>query len=194
MEQLEKIKIGIDLDDTVWVFHEKFFEFYNEKYNENLDINNLTEYNLRKFLGVDDSEMEKLFYEFEKTYEFLPEIDNARESIFLLEENHEIYFVTARPSFYRELVNKRLMNLFGKTYPVIFQYDENIQKIKEKYDFCKEIGITVMIDDGFHNLKDCADNGMKCFLIDNPWNKNEELNENIIRVDNWNEIIEELKK
>lgn len=190
MNKLNRKKIGIDLDDTIWIFHEKFIEFYNNKFNTKFNVGDFNEYNLIKFLNINEEELHNLFLEFEKDdYKILPEIENARDSIIKLSSYYDIYFVTARPFFYDELIKFRLRDIFNLNFPVFYQYDENRNKIKEKVDFCIEEGISIMIDDALHNLIPMARVGIDCYLLDYPWNRVESLSEKIIRVKNWEEIL-----
>ena len=62
-----------------------------------------------------------------------------------------------------------------------------------KSSFCHQHHITLMIDDGLHNAIDLAENGIACILLDRPWNRNDEVNHQLIyRVKNWQEIIDNL--
>jgi len=190
------MRIGIDLDDTIWKFHEKFFEFYNEKYGTNYSIEEYKIYNMDIFLGLSEIETANLFNEYEslEKYKKLPFLDLVRESLLELDKEHDIYFITARSDFTKDLVKERLFDVFNREMPVYFQYDNDRNKLWDKADFCIENKIEIMIDDGYHNLVKCSNNGIKCFLISYAWNKEKELNENIVRVNNWEEIMEKIKK
>ena len=54
------------------------------------------------------------------------------------------------------------------------------------------LGIDLMIDDHLTNLKSCLNYGIPSFLMDRPWNKEEEI-KGIKRVKNWREILELIK-
>ncbi|MFB5637734.1 MAG: hypothetical protein ACE5RF_04920 [Nitrosarchaeum sp.] len=191
----KKIKIGIDLDDTVWKFHEKFFEFYNEKYGTSYSVDNYDIYNFEEFLGITREQVFSLLDEHETLdkYKKIPLLDFVKESLLELDKKYEIHFITARADYQKDLILSRLSEIFDRELPIFFQYDENRNEKCGKVDYCLENGIKIMIDDGYHNLIKCSENGIKCFLIDYAWNKEKELNENIIRVNNWKEIMEEIK-
>ena len=63
---------------------------------------------------------------------------------------------------------------------------------KKKIKIGIDLGIDFMIEDDRKHSKNCAEKGIKCFLIDKPWNQNFE-HENVIRVNGWNEILEILE-
>jgi uncharacterized HAD superfamily protein len=191
------MKIGIDLDDTVWKFHEPFFEFYNEKFGTNYKIEEYNSYNLEIFLGINRKETFKLFDEYEslKKYQYLPLLKNVKEGLKVVYKNFdEVHYITARPIFHEKLVKKRLSNIIKEEPKLFFQLDENRKKIFDKSDYCLEKGINIMIDDGYHNLENCSKKGIYSILLDYAWNRNKSLNRNIVRVKNWKEIIEKLER
>ncbi|NCN87031.1 hypothetical protein GW932_04295 [archaeon] len=191
------MKIGIDLDDTVWKFHEKFFEFYNEKYGTNYELKDYYIYNLEVFLGITREETHSLFKEYEslEKYKYIPFLEGVKEGIEYLSRNFEKnIFLTARLSSDENLVRDRLSKLSLENPEIFYQHDENRKYLGSKVSYCLKEGISVMIDDGYHNLEECSKEGIKCFLVDMPWNQDKELNENIIRVKDWKEIIEKLEE
>jgi uncharacterized HAD superfamily protein len=191
------MKIGIDLDDTIWKFHESFFEFYNDKFGTNYCTDDYYIYNLDFFLGIGREETHKLFEEYEslEKYQNLPLLEGVREGLdFIYENFDEVHYVTARPIFHERLIKKRLSKIINEEPKLFFQLDKNRKKISNKSDYCLEKGIDVMIDDGYHNLEECSKEGIKSLLIDYAWNRNKNLNGNIIRVKNWREIIEKLEE
>ncbi len=193
----KKLKIGIDLDDTIWKFHESFFEFYNNKFGTNYSVEDYNVYNLEMFLGIDREETHKLFEEYEslEKYQELPLLENVQEGLnFIYNNFDEIHYITARPVFHEKLVKKRLSNIVSEEPKLFFQLDENRKKISDKSDYCLRNGVNVMIDDGYHNLEECSKEGIKSLLIDYAWNRDKNLNGNIIRVKNWKEIVEKLEE
>jgi len=190
------MKIGIDLDDTVWKFHEKFLKFYNERNGTNYDINEYKEYSLENFLDIEKEEVKKLLNLYDATDDFLEAsfLEGFLESFLILNKNHEIYFITARPSHTEDLVLKIISKFMNKKPNIYFVHNSETNKRKEKVEYCIELGIDLMIDDAFHNLELCSVKGINGLLINYPWNQKEKLPENIIRVNNWKEIILEVEK
>ena len=64
---------------------------------------------------------------------------------------------------------------------------------KEKSLVCKEEEVEIFIDDYLENILSVSKLGVKCFLMDNPWNQGE-VPENVKRVKGWEEIVEEIDK
>jgi len=74
----------------------------------------------------------------------------------------------------------------GHGLDIKFMNFENGNK-KSKGEYCKEVGITLMIDDDNKNALSCAENGVNVILLNRPWNIGLE-HEKIIRVNDWKEI------
>ena len=99
--------------------------------------------------------------------------------------------ITARSE---KLFSKYSKNWLDKYFKDIFEeiifanHEENNKK--DKSQICKEHWIETMIEDNPDYALELAENGIKTFLLEKPWNKDINLNnENIIRVKNWKEII-----
>lgn len=190
------MKIGIDLDDTIWKFHEKFFEFYNLKYGTTHKIEDYNIYDMGLFLNLDKKNILALFDEYEslEKYKILPLMDDVERVLLELNKEHEIYFITARSERTKDIVIERLKKIFlHSNQRVFFTHDENWNKIFEKVDFCLREGIDFMIDDNLKNLELCFNKGIKGILLTHPWNKYIEINFNIIRVNSWKEVEGVLK-
>jgi len=62
---------------------------------------------------------------------------------------------------------------------------------KQKSAICKENGIELMIEDGMHNARECAEAGIRVLLFDQPWNQGGLL-PNMDRVRSWEEVLEKI--
>ncbi|HKL23216.1 MAG TPA: hypothetical protein VJ895_00525 [Candidatus Nanoarchaeia archaeon] len=191
------MKIGIDLDDTLWKFHESFFKFYNNKFGTNYKVQDYWIYNLETFLGIEREETNELFEEYEslEEYKYIPLLDGVKEGLdFVYKNFEEVHYLTARPIFHENLIKNRLSKIIEEEPILFFQLDENRKRIEDKSDYCIRNDISIMIDDGYHNLEGCSEKGIKSFLIDYAWNRDKNLNGNIVRVKNWKEIVEKLEE
>ncbi len=57
---------------------------------------------------------------------------------------------------------------------------------------CKELGVNVLIEDGFTSQR-YAENGVNIILLDKLWNK-DCSHDNIYRCFNWEEILNRVKE
>ena len=64
---------------------------------------------------------------------------------------------------------------------------------KSKYDICKELGISLILEDNKKTSLECATNGMDVILFDQPWNQGL-THKNITRVKDWKEAMSAFNK
>lgn len=65
---------------------------------------------------------------------------------------------------------------------------------RPKSHACKEMNITLMIDDSIENVYDLAEAGIFCILLEKPWNRDIPFEHHLVyRVKDWYEIIALLK-
>jgi uncharacterized HAD superfamily protein len=193
---MEKKKIGIDIDEVVVNFIKNYLEFHKEKYNLNFPIEKITSYKFWETGLFEDRDsairMIKLFQESEH-FDNLDFIDGFEDAFVFLTNNFDIFFITSRPEYLKDKTNNFFNTSFlNSVFEIIFSGDF-FGGGKTKSEICGELGIKIIIEDNADYALDCAENGIKVFLLDKPWNKNYEKHENIIKVDNWEEILEKLK-
>ena len=113
-----------------------------------------------------------------------------------LSKNNNLIIITARPSFFENKTLSWLNRNYGDIFDNIyhssdFHIENNNQK--SKVDFCKDLGVKVIIEDNLEYSLNCAEKGFDVILLDKPWNKGVE-HENIVRCFNWSEILREIKR
>lgn len=195
-EKKTNLKIGIDIDDTIWKFHKKFFEYYNEKNGTNYSHKDYFEYSMEKFFGIDQKKVQELLDDFysSKYAQDFELMNGVKEIILKLNEKHKIYFITAKHEGLNDFTSQKLKEIFGVDFPIFFVYDKNKDLIKKKADYCMDKGIDILIEDKLTNLEKCVEKGIKGILMNQTWNQKEELHEKIKRVYNWGEIMEKIEE
>jgi uncharacterized HAD superfamily protein len=186
----DKVKIAVDIDDTIISFYSDFISFCRDNYNLELSELNLSE----DFIGS--------FGSFEKGVNALKDFvlvggiykqkfyKGFVNNLERLEDDFEVFFVTSRGFDLRERTRLFFRNNLGKDYPIHYIWDYNINK---KSYVCNQLGIETIVEDDGKNALDCAREGLKAILLDKSWNQNVE-HENLFRVKNWHEIIKKLKE
>ena len=86
-----------------------------------------------------------------------------------------------------ETITKKSLDNFN------IPYDSLNLHISDKLTFCKEHEIDVLIEDSYETCRELADNGIKSILMTTKMNSDIEDKE-IVRVNNWDEIYEEIEK
>lgn len=196
MQEKKRLRIGIDLDDTIWKFHENLIDFYNNVYGTDYKIEDYKIRDISVFFGITKDEERKLlkdFFESDLSEEVFF-VDGFLDAFSELKEFTEIFFITARPIQLKEKTEKRLSFFSAENYPVHYVSNEEKRIRLKKVDFCEKLGIDFMIDDGLHNSEEFTESSTKFLLLDFPWNKKSDLSKNVIRVNSWQEILEKIKE
>ena len=190
------MKIGIDIADTiidVWPnIMEKADEFNknhsnNQKNDKSFlylpeDIYNWTEEERKEFwisYGQDITFSAPIKTGVQETLEYLKRL------------KYIIYFVTAKSNdVYANLESKIIKLLNDNSLP----YDYIYTQISNKGEFCYEKELNYLIDDSYTNCFNAISNGAEAFLVSNIYNLNRETPEKMIRINEFNEIKQYIKK
>ncbi len=187
----KRLRIGIDLDDVVFSFTKALVQNFNERYNTDFKFEDVFTYSFSEVFNIEFFEL-RAFIENMITEEFnlnLKLCEFARESILDLSDN-EIFFITARVQ--RGGTIESLQKYFSN-FELIFSSNPWLDTFGEsKSEICLKKNIDFMIEDDIKHSKNCADAGIKVFLLDKPWNQNFE-HENVVRVKDWREIKNRIK-
>lgn len=195
------MKIGIDIDDTTFLTVKsmlKYADIYEEEISGvpvNRDSFGLIKdrYYLKVLYGWND---ETKFAFFNKYYKNVLEectlLANADKVIQKLKEKGDtIHFITARlmniDGCDTEAITKKSLKDFN------IPYDSLDLHISDKLTFFKEQGIDICIEDSYDTCRQLTDNGIKSILMTTKMNSEIDSGE-IVRVNNWNEIYDEIEK
>lgn len=88
------MKIMVDIDETLNDLIETILPIYNTKYQDNVTINDITEYNIHKFLKPECSDIFKEFMT-DSLIENLQVNRGAVEALTELSKDNDIYFLTS---------------------------------------------------------------------------------------------------
>ena len=195
------MKIGIDIDDTTLLTVKSMLK-YADIYEEEISgiptsresfglIKN--RYYLKALYGWDDKTK---FNFFDKYYKNVLEectmLPNADKTIKKLkEEGDTIYFVTARLMNIKNCDTEEITKKSLQDFDI--PYDSLNLHISDKLKFFKENQINLCIEDSYETCRELTDNGIKSILMTTKMNA--DINDTeITRVNNWDEIYEEIKK
>lgn len=195
------MKIGIDIDDTTFLTVKSMLK-YADKFEEEISgvptnrdsfgvIKN--RYYLKVLYGWDEKTK---FDFFDKYYKNVLEectmLPDANKTIRKLrDEGDTIHFVTARLMNIKncdtEKITKKSLSDFG------IPYDSLNLHVSDKLKFFKENKIDLCIEDSYETCRELTDNGIKSILMTTKMNA--DINDKeILRVNNWNEIYDEVEK
>jgi len=185
------MKIGIDLDDTLLDFTNTFSKFYFEKYGKKVKFEEFKTYNYVEIFGVPLKEIIDLIDEMNSIGigRNLPFCEYAKEAVLDLAQEHEIFFITSRT------IRRGTLEYLGEVFPeikfkLIFSSNSYVgNEGKTKGEICFEEGI----EDDKKYAKNIAEKGIKVILLDKPWNEDYEEHPNVIKVNNWKEVADNIK-
>lgn len=186
----QELKIGVDLDDTVFEFMKSFLKIFEERYRKKISFEEVISYDLSFLTGLETDKIVELIKNIGNENFVLCE--GAKESILELSENNKIFFITSR--VFRDGTLESLKKTFPKmNFDLIFSHNPYVKTGKKtKSEICRNLGINFMIEDDLIHSEKCAKEGVKTLLLEKPWNQSYEDNENIIRVTGWPEIVEKI--
>jgi uncharacterized HAD superfamily protein len=190
------MKIGIDIDEVIVEFLEGYIQHYNSKNSSSFALKDFHSYQFWEVLPISKEEAIRIAEEFfeSELFDNISFVKNAKENLKGLIKKNNIFFITARPTSWRNKTQKFFENhLPNEKYELIFSSDFHSGSGSKKSDVCLSFEIPIIIEDNKHYALDCAEKGIKVLLLDKPWNKGI-THKNIIRVFSWGEIISELNK
>jgi 5'(3')-deoxyribonucleotidase len=189
------MKIAVDLDEILSEFLREFIVWYNQKYNTTWTFEEMSDYHWENFMYSTTKQAVEDQYEFFKTDNFvnLPLVEGAREGTIALSKNHQLYLVTARQNIIRDATKEWI----DKHFPNIFQeivygnhYSLDGTASKSKGEMCNTLKCEVIIEDNLHHMEDLLNSNVKLILLTKPWNVDSNLPSEVIRVNNWTEILQ----
>lgn len=172
-------RIAFDFDGTLFPTIEKVLEIYNKRHNTNIELSQITTYNIADSLDADIAdELIELFINRDVYTNLQPYKGAIRAVKTLVEQGHEVYIATATDVRNMEWKEQLLQKYFP------FIPKKNLICIHNK----TLLNIDVLVEDNFDNLIHTLADRV-CF--DQPWNQNENKDfvYGIYRIHHWGEII-----
>lgn len=190
------MRIGIDFDDVVADSGTALIEMHNKKHGAHFEKDDFKSYFFEETWGGPREERVKEIDEFFATDQ-LKKINPMAGSLeameILKEKGHELYIVTGRSHKDIEQTELWIEKHFPKAFAgVHYASVRNSDERRKKSQICKELGIETFIDDNPDHALDLAAAGVKVFLFDQPWNRKQEMPENVERVSSWDDIVSRL--
>ncbi len=143
------MKLGIDIDGVLCDFIGPLLKRHNREYGTNHSICEIDHFHKITELGISFG-----LWDFQHV-EVMP---GAKEILEVLNQEHELYIVTARPTYTAHITHDWLYCHFP------FLTEQQLIMCHNK----QLINVDCMVDDGIHNLE-----GFPYVVVYNqPWNKN----------------------
>ena len=195
---MNKPVIALDIDDVLVDTATHLLGSYNKTYGTKLTRSDY--YSKDPVVhGVEHfNEAAKRFEKYMRTeaYSKAEPIPEAVQAIKYLSRYYDFIGVTSRPEYVAEATGKWLEKHFGVLKAVFTSFimgaTTHQGTVLSKTEVCQDIGATYMIEDHLHHALPVSASGVTVLLFDQLWNQKDDLPDNVIRVQNWQEIREYL--
>jgi 5'(3')-deoxyribonucleotidase len=153
-----KLVVCIDLDDTLYPFVSTILKKYNKKYQDDLSVRYITDYNIRKFIKP---ECINIFQEFanKKLFKKIIIFQEVIDALTEINDKYELYFLTAghpKTTRYRDKLLSRYLPWYSSG---------QLISCRNKW----LVKTDVLVDDCVDNVNNIDGVGI---LIRQPWNMN----------------------
>lgn len=172
-------KLGIDIDGTV-TCPTTFVPYINESFNMKITLNDMTEYDLRPLLKVNDEQFWEWMDTVEPTiYKNAPLAKNAKSVLDIWKNQHELIYISARRDRYVPV-----------TYEWFKDNEMHYHKIDlvgshDKLEAVKRHKIDLFFEDKHDNACDISEEcNIPVILFNTPYNQ-DPIPKNVIRVNDW---------
>ena len=188
------MKIGIDVDNTITTTL-PILKKYCKRYNDEVVKRDLkmNEKGYTTTMLYDWNAEENLVFCNKYLHEIFSQADIKENAIEIIQkiksEGNEIHIITARsePTVIEPYnVTKQFLDENN------IAYDKIVVNCRDKYTYCKENDIDIMIDDEPRHINSISQ--IIPVIVFKEIHNEECIGTNIIKVNNWNEVYEEYKK
>lgn len=184
---MNNLNLCIDIDGTITNPY-YWLDMTNKYFNKNITEEQITKYYIHEVMNITRDEYEEFYEKSKFELHTNPELRaDVKAVINRLSLFNTIYFVTARDESLTMLTYAYLKNK-GIHYDNLFLLGSHY-----KVEKAKELNCSIFIEDNYDNAIQLSEAGFKVLLLDTNYNR-KKLNDNIIRVYNWNEIFSIIKK
>ncbi len=125
----------------------------------------------------------------EKIHKTAPIMAFAKQVLKALSKDNNLYAITSRGLLHKSEVGITEQRLKDEN----IEFKKVVYSAGNKVEFCKQLGVDVIIDDLYENVIDLANNGIKCLYFRDLVLK-ECCHPNVIEVRNWGDVAVELCK
>jgi len=190
-------KKGVDHDNVLVEVMVQYLKFYNERFRTSYTVNDLKEYRLEACLRKSPEEIKALTLEFYNTpyFEKVKPVKDSQWGVSRLRKaGNELYDITSRPEIIAALTEKELAKYFPNAFQNVVFTDDYLRDSggKGKAAACLELEIGTLVEDSWEYAKACAEQGIKVFLMDRPWNCRKPAVDGVERCRDWKDFVRKI--
>lgn len=192
-----KKKLGIDLDDVLYPFSEKFCEFANSRLGKSVTVADMTTYRLDLVYQTSYDVIMKLIEEFFTAPETLTydPIPGAVDGINELSKHYELHIITARKDVFAcptsDWINKHFPGKFSSVqYCNFYALCPNQLARVTKAMKCRELDLLGIVDDNAENVAGVLLSGRAAILFgDYPWHSEMPKHIRAPKAETWGDVL-----
>lgn len=193
-----KKAIGIDIDDVKARFNSVLQSWHNRVYGTTLKVTDITDYNLWNVWCCTREEAVRRVHEFYDSpdSERIAPVEGSQEGCLILGQSYDLFSITSRPISWKVKTEQWVQRYFPSTFSGVYLINSfSLDGVKrKKSEVCLELEVKVIVEDSPHVARECYEAGIRVVLLNHPWNLRVELPREIVRVDNWEGIVREVRR
>ena len=190
--------IVLDMDEVLTDLLTGMNSFYNEHHGTNFRREEYHTCNWWEVWGCTYEYADKMCYDFitsERGRDLRP-VEGSVDGVRILQKSYGLVVATSRKVVYEDLTREWLERNYGTTafrgVHLLNQYGGSTVPLKKSDVAIREEAV-LAVEDQMRHVRDFNANGISCLLLDNPWNRDDELPSNTIRVYSWDDILREVE-
>jgi 5'(3')-deoxyribonucleotidase len=189
--------IAVDLDDVLAEHAQEFVNYSNKKWGTNLKVGDYQDH-WAEIWNVDEAETQRRLRGYLDAGQFAKykTVTNADKILTELKNRYKLVILTARQKSLQKdtlyWVKKHFTGIFDDVHFAGVWDLPMEQAVKmDKTAVAKQIGADYLIEDQPRYALPAARGGIKVLLFgDYPWNQMEKLPKGMVRVKDWQEVLE----
>lgn len=187
-------KLALDVDGVLYPLFPNFLRWYNLEFSTSLKHSDITHDVLHPIFGITADELHARLDTFSRTElaKSLKPYPSALTAVPLLAKKYELTVISARPEHLYDETVRWIRENFGSSIGEI-NFSGHITQTSYssgKVNLCKSLCVETLVEDTITHANACAEQGVKAYLIQRPWNKHRrnEIHQDVRRVKSLKEI------
>ena len=187
--------IAVDIDEVLVPHSEHLISWYNQKYGTKLTLEDNHSQDPRAWGVNTKEEAIKRVQGFfgDPRWAKTPPFEESVDALKRLSPKYKLIVVTSRDTIMERVTRRWLDQHFKEIFKAAhFAAEYSLDgKSRSKATVCAAIGANYLIDDRVDIVEEVAKVGIQALLFGNyPWNQARRLPERVVRVKNWQEVLE----
>lgn len=185
------MRIGVDFDDVLLDSYTSLNDFHNCHYGTSHKREDIRSWLIEHTWGCTPEEAlarVEAWYDSPWHPRIAP-MPGACAAVTKLAESHELHIITGRPARTQEITSQLVREHFPEVFAEMHFSNHFKANARSKGEICRDLGITLMVEDALGHAHSVADAGIRVLLFDSPWNQ-ELVTGLITRVFNWGEVLQ----